>query len=255
MLSKFALHNSIKLIMKKYFLSLLVVFVFFRANAQEIENNENGTWFTVINKFKVTDKFFALNILQWRFVDDLSHTRVFIVEPSLNYKVTDKVIVGLGYNYSNYSLVGIRPPSLDYETRFAQHVTLLSNFGKVKATQRFMFEERFFVKTDGEDAYRNRFRYRMFLDFKILKFKNDKYLLGRFAEEVRIRFSEGVSDPTFDQNNFVACIGYPLLANSKLYIGYGRNYYNGGTAGYWGDHILNVAFSYSFDFTKKEFYK
>lgn len=241
--------------MKKYLLLLLFIFTIFKSNAQEIENNETGTWFTMTNNFKVSEKLNVASAIQWRLVDFMSYTRILIVEPSLNYKINDKITAGIGYNYSNYSLAGIRPPSLDYENRFTQHITLFSSFGKVKMNQRFMFEERFLVANNGNDGYANRFRYRINLDFSIVKFNNDKYLMGKVSDEIRIRFTEGINDPNFGQNNFATLVGYPLLNNSKLYLGYGRNYYNAGAGNYWGDNILNVLFSYDFDFTKKEFYK
>lgn len=241
--------------MKKILFLALFFVIIIKSTAQEIESNESGTWFTVTNNFKINDKFYATSTVQWRLVDFLSYTRVFLAEPSLNYKFSDKITAGLGYNYSNYSLVGIRPPSLDYENRFTQHITLFSAFKKVKMNQRFMFEERFLKTNAGSEVYANRFRYRINLDFNIFKFNNNKYLLGKVADEIRIRFTEGMNDPNFDQNNFAALLGYSVLNNSKIYLGYGRNYYNAVGGNYWGDNILNVSFSYDFDFTKKEFYK
>ena len=241
--------------MKKYFLSLLVVFVFISANAQQIEDNENGTWATLVNKFKVTEKLYVLNVLQWRLVDDLNYTRIFIVEPSVNYKFTDRITAGVGLDFSNFSFVGIRPPGVDYEHRLQQMIMLTSKYGKVNMNQRFMFEERFLVSNNGDHFYANRFRYRIGVSLNILKFKNNKYLFGTLTDEVRIRFAGGVSSPNFDQNNFVVGLGYKLLENSTIHMGYGRNYYNAGNGDYWGDHIFNIMFSYNFDFTKKKFYK
>lgn len=242
--------------MKKYFLSLLFLLVVFSLKAQEIEDNENGAWFTAVNSFKFTEKLSVVSIVQWRLVEKMDYTRVFLIMPFVNYKFNNKISAGVGYNYSNYSLVGIKPPGIDYETRFWQHVSLFSSLGKVKMSQRFMFEERFKVNWNDEDSYANRFRYRINFDFNLFKFKNNKYLLGQVSEELRIRFGGGgVSDPTFDQNNFVASVGYKLLPNSKLYVGYGRNYYNAGNDVYWGDHTFNTVFSYNFDFIKKKFYK
>jgi hypothetical protein len=241
--------------MKKYITVLLLILTFLNVTAQEDKTNESGVWLTLANKFKITDKLFVSNILQWRTVEGVESTRVFIEEPSVHYKFNDKITFGLGYDYTNYNLVGIRPPSVDYENRFQQMLSLFSTFGKVNMNQRFMFEERFFVKTNGQKAYGNRFRYRINLDFNIVKFNNDKYLLGRVSDEIRIRFTEGINDPTFGQNNFVAALGYKLLDNSKIYMGYGRNYYNAGVLGYWGDNIFYVLYSYDFDFTKKQFYK
>lgn len=256
MLSKFVAQNSYNINMKKYFLSLLFILVLFSLKAQEIEDNENGTWVTVVNNFKITEKISVVSIVQWRFVEKWDYTRVFLVLPFINYKFNDKISAGVGYNFSNYSFVGIKPPGLDYEHRIWQHVSLFSNLGKVKMNQRFMFEERIKTNLSNENTYSNRFRYRINFDFNLFKFKNNKYLLGHVSEELRIRFSGGgVSDPTFDQNNFVAAVGYKLLPNSKIFMGYGRNYYNAGNGVCWGDHTLHTVLSYNFDFTKKKFYK
>ena len=236
-------------------LSLAFVLLVLSMQAQEVQDNEGGVWFTAINKFKFSEKVSVVSVAQWRFVEQMKYTRIFLVMPFINYKFSDKISAGLGYNYSNYSLAGIYPPSLDYESRIWQHVTLFSEFGKVKMNQRFMFEERFKTKLNKDNVYTNRVRYRMNFDFNILKFKNNKYLLGNLSEEIRIRFSKGLSNPNFDQNNFIASLGYQLLDNSKLYLGYRHDYYNAGNGIYWGDHIFNVLYSYNFDFTKKKFYK
>jgi hypothetical protein len=234
--------------MKKVIFLLILILSINNSKAQEIETNESGTWLTLVNKFQFSEKLYVSNILQWRLVDFLTYTRMFIEEPTLNYRFSKFVTAGLGYNYTNYSFAGIRPPAVNYENRFTQHITLYSTLGKAKMSQRFMFEERYLTKNNGDKFYANRFRYRIRLDFNLVQFNNEKYLLGKVGDEIRIRFTEGVSDPTFDQNNFIALLGYPLLENSKLYIGYGRNYYNIG--GYWGDNILNIMFNYDFDFSK-----
>lgn len=241
--------------MKNYILSLLLVIVLYNLNAQEVTKNESGTWVTANNNFKFSEKISVVSVVQWRFVEQMKYTRIFSVMPFVNYKFSDKISAGLGYNYSNYSLAGIYPSSLAYENRIWQHVTLFSSFGIVKMNQRFMFEERFKTNLDNENIYSNRFRYRMNFDFNLLKFKNNKYLLGQVSEEIRIRFSKGISDPNFGQNNFIVSLGYQLLDNSKLYLGYRHDYYNTGIGIYWGDNVFNVLFTYDFDFTKKQFYK
>lgn len=241
--------------MKRYVLSLVFVLQFFVVQAQEVQNNEGGSWFTAVNKFKFSEKVSAVSVVQWRLVEKMKYTRIFLVMPFINYKFSNKISAGIGYNYSNYNIAGIYPPSLDYENRLWQHISLFSTLGKVKMNHRFMFEERFKTTLNSEKTYANRFRYRINFDFNILKLKNNKYLLGKLSEEIRIRFSEGISDPNFDQNNFVASLGYQLLDNSKLYLGYRHDYYNLGSGIYWSDNVFNVVYSYNFDFTKKNFYK
>lgn len=235
--------------MKKHLLSIMFFLIILRIQSQEVQNNEGGLWFTAINKFNFFEKFSLQSLLQWRFVEQKNETRIFLVAPLLNYKINNSLVTGLGYNYSNYSIAGIHPPSFDYENRLWQHLTLFTKFRKLKMNQRFMFEERFKRTFNNEDIYSNRFRYRMNFDFNIVKLKKDKYLLGRFSEEFRIRFSKGLSNPNFDQNNFIVSLGYQLFNNSKLYLGYRHDYYNSGNDIYWDDHILNIIYSYNFDFT------
>lgn len=221
--------------------------------AQEIEINESGSWYTLVNKLKMTDKLYVQNVMQWRFVDFAENTRIFLIMPSVNYKFNKKITAGVGYNYVNYNQHGAVLPTLDYENRIWQHISLFSYFGKVKMSQRFMMEERFRVRNvTGAKSYTNRFRYRINLDFNILKFGNEKHLITKLSNEVRVRFSSGVSDPKFDQNNFVALLGYQLLDNSKIYAGYGRDYYHAGAGYYWGDNLLQVMFFYDFDIRKKK---
>lgn len=237
--------------MKKVLIGVLFILAVNNISGQEQANNEDGSWFTFVNKFKVTEKLYFLNVTQWRQVDFASSNRIFLVMPSVNYKFNKKIGGGIGFTYVNFNQVGIRTPSLDYENRFWQHVTLYSTFEKIKMNQRFMLEERWKKSLSGKESYSNRFRYRIILDRNLVKFKNDKYLLGRLCNEFRVRFGSGFNEPEFDQNNFSVLIGYKVLENSKLYLGYGRNYYKSGNGTYWGDHLLHVNFSYDFDLRKK----
>ncbi len=154
--------------------------------------------------------------------------------------------------YLNYKSAGIRIPSLDYEDRIFQQVALNSSYGKIKIAQRFRFEERFKTKLDKSSSYANRFRYRINFDFNLVRLSNGKHLLGKISEEMRIRFGSGLNKPEFDQNNFSALLGYKLFDNSKLYFGYGRDFYKSGKSDYWGDHLLHVVVNYNFDFSKKK---
>jgi len=74
--------------MKKQFLSLLFVLAFFSVKAQEIEINETGSWYTLINKFKVSDKFYFSLVSQLRLVNFTQTAHIFIISPSVNYKIS-----------------------------------------------------------------------------------------------------------------------------------------------------------------------
>jgi hypothetical protein len=236
--------------MKKYLFGLLLTLSLNNISAQEIDTNETGSWYTLANKFKVTEKFYFSNVIQLRLVDFAENTRIFLVAPGANYKIGKSLTASAGYMYLNFHQEGIREPSVDYENRVWEAVSLSSTFGKIKMNQRLMFEQRNFSKINGTTAYSNRFRYRINLDFNLFKLKNDKYILGKISEELRIRTGSGINEPEFDQNNFGLFLGYKLLDNSKVYVGYQRDYYK--IPDYWGDHLLHIMVTYDFDFTKKK---
>ena len=235
--------------MKKYLFGLFLVLSLNNINAQEIDTNESGSWYTLANKFKVTEKFYFSNVTQLRMVDFAEKSRIFLIAPGANYKIGKSLTASVGYMYLNFYQEGIRIHSVDYENRIWQAVSLSSTFGKVKMNQRLMFEQRYLTKVSGAKAYQNRFRYRLNFDFNLFKLKNDKYILGKISEELRIRTGSGVNEPEFDQNNFGVFLGYKLLDNSKIYAGYQRDFYQIGD--YWGDHLLHIMLTYDFDFTKK----
>lgn len=244
--------NSFK--MKKYLVGVLIILAFSQGlKAQEIETNEAGSWYTLINKFKTSEKLYFSSVVQLRLVDFMQQTRIFIVAPGVNYKINKSLTGAAGYMYLNFYQEGIRISSLNYENRIYEAISYGSTLGKVKVNQRLMLEQRFFTRVNETTSYQNRIRYRINLDFNLFKLKNDKYILGKVSEEIRIRSKPGFNEPAFDQNNFGVFLGYKLLNNSKVYVGYQRNFYK--IPDYWGDNLLHIMFSYNFDFTKKKFWK
>lgn len=240
--------------MKKitYLLIAVTVLVSIQSFAQTSKSNEPGSWFTMTNKFQITDNLYFLNVAQVRQVDFIKDTRIWLVMPTLNYKPTSNMIIGAGYAYLDFLQKGIRIPTLNFEHRAVEHLTLLSKFGNTKMNQRFMFEQRWKTNLAHKTSYANRFRYRINVDFNLIPLKNNKYILARLSEELRIRFKSGFNSPEFDQNNFMALLGYKLWDNSKIYAGYGRDIYKSGNGSYWGDHLLQVWFNYDFDLRKKK---
>jgi len=238
-----------KLIMKKYLFGLILILSLNNIRAQEIDTNESGSWNTLVNKFKITENFYFSNVTQIRMVDFAEKARIFLIAPGANYKFGKSLTTSAGYIYINFYQEGIRIPSVDYENRIWEAISLSSTFGKIKMNQRFMLEQRNLHKLDKTTVYQNRFRYRINLDFNLFKLKNDKYILGKISEELRIRSGSGFNEPEFDQNNFGVFLGYKLLDNSKIYAGYQRDYYKG--KDYWGDHLIHIMLTYDFDFTKK----
>ena len=244
---------------------LLALFILFslvnNINAQTTIYNENSAWFTLSINFKLTNNFYIANVTQLRRVNFIANTQVFLINPSINYKINKHISVGLGYLlFKSYPYGSYHASIKKGENRIRQHITVSEIIGKVKLSNRFLFEERFKDNINKKvtpniidgTTYAQRFRYRLTASFNLFKLKNNQHLLGKISNEIRIRFNSGLSQPDFDQNNLYAYVGYKLLNNSKIWLGYGRDYYKINSTSFITTNILQVAFSYDFDLTKKK---
>ncbi|SDW36103.1 Protein of unknown function [Lutibacter oricola] len=221
---------------------------------------DRGSWLTFINKVKLSEKFYFLNVTQQRRVRFLKETQSYLFMPSINYKLNNSVTVGAGYLYYKYYPNGVSHSSIHKsENRFFQHISLTNTSGKFKIGHRLMFEERVIdlINTSvtpnviESNKYVNRLRYRLRATTNLFKLKNDKHIMGRLSNEIRIRFANGITEPDFDQNNFEALLGYKLLSNSTIWAGYGRYYFRKNSAKYVSNNIMHITLSYNFDVTKK----
>jgi len=247
--------------MKKISIVLVLFLALNKINAQTEILKDNGSWITLANKITVSDKLFISNVYQQRRVDFLNNIQGFFITPSLNYKLTKNISVGAGYIYYKGfpSGEGHRPIHWT-ENSWYQSLSVSSSVGKINLNQRFMFEERTIDLIDTNvspnviegNKQVNRFRYRLQASFKMFKLKNDKFIMGKLSNETRIRFSDGVSNPDFDQNNFCALLGYKLLDNSSVWMGYGRYYYKMNSAKYIASNLMHVNLSYNIDLRKKK---
>ena len=245
---------------RKLVVALIFLMELTHLEAQTEILKDNGSWFTFSSKISVSNKLYVLNVIQQRRVGFLSNTQGFLFAPSINYYLNKNVSIGAGYLHYTYFTNGIsHSPIKKEENRFFQHISIGSTIGKVIMNQRFRFEERVIdlINTnispniiDGT-KYVNRFRYRIHATINLFKLKNNKHLLGRLSNEIRIRFSNGIKAPDFDQNNFAALVGYKLLNNSSIWIGYGNYYFKKSSTNYVSNTILHVSLSYNFDIRKK----
>ncbi len=245
---------------KKPLLFFLFLIITIRVSSQTTVLKDVGFWFTMSNKVKITDKFYFNNELQFRRVDFVKNPQVFYIKPSLNYKIGKNVTFGAGYMFFRAHVYGESHPIITRnENRLWQMVAIKSKTRKATFTNRFMFEERFkgniVIENDtpyiSGTVYAQRFRYRLSAAFNLFKLKNEKYILGKVTEEIRIRFNNGISDPDFDQNNFNVYLGYSLLDNSKIWLGYGKDYYKINSDVFWTIDILRISWNYDFDFSKR----
>lgn len=223
---------------------------------------DKGSWLTLTNNFKISKNISISNVTQMRRVDFLKNTQAVVIQPGINYKLNKNISIGAGYLHYTYFANGVsHSPIKKYENRLWQNLNINSDLGNSKLSQRFVFEERFkddIVLNPNNEyildgvSYAQRFRYRLEVTTNLLKLNNNKIIYGKLSNETRIRFETGLTEPDFDQNNFAALLGYQLVDNSKVWVGYGRYYYKLSPTKFISNDILHINLSYDFDFTKNK---
>lgn len=233
---------------------------FIKGNSQKAVLKDNGLWILLSSKIDLSEKVYLKNIFELRLVDFHENTQGFFIRTGLHYRVAPKLHVGFGYLYfrfyTNGAIGSLIPKD---ENRLWQSVIYNANLGKTRLSQRFVFEERFKDKivVDNGNAYisgtsySQRIRYKLASSFNLFELKNNKFLMGKVANEVRIRFKNGLSNPSFDQNNFSMYLGYKILGNSKVWLGYGLDYFKIYSNKFLKNNTLRVQWSYDFNFAKK----
>ena len=247
--------------MKNIIIGILFLIALNNLNAQTEILKNNGAWLTFTNNIKLSNKFYLSNVIQQRRVRFLKNTQAFLYASSINFKFTKNTSIGAGYLHYKYFPEGVSAPSIHKnEHSFFQQLTISSILGKFKLIQRFRFEERVIelINTNvtpniiNGNKYVNRFRYRIQAITNLVKLKNNNYILGKLSNEIRIRFAGGgIANPDFDQNNFAALIGYKLLPNSTIWMGYGKYYFRKTSSLYVSNNILHLTLSYNIDLSKK----
>jgi len=247
--------------MKKITIVLFILFAVNTISAQTEILKDNGSWLTLVSSTKLSEKLNFTFLTQQRRVGFLENTQGFLYTPSISYKLTNNVSVGAGYLFYRYYTEGALHASINRdENRLFQFIALNTKAGKFKISQRFMFEERVVDHINSNvspnviegNTYVNRIRYRVQATTNLFKLKNEKYIMGKLSNEVRVRFRGGMAEPDFDQNNFEALLGYNVLSNSTIWVGYGRYYYKKNSTLYVLNNLLHVTLSYNFDITKKK---
>ena len=246
---------------KSAILLLFFALFFGEAHSQNTVLKDTGFWFQFSSKAKLSERFYVLNVFELRAVEFQKHVQGYFILSGLQYKINKNVHVGAGYLYFKFHSYGANHPVIPKEEhRIWQNVRCFSQIGNVKLAQRVVFEERFKDKIVIEDGqavisgttYAQRIRYRARMSFNLFQLKNDKFISARVEDEIRFRFKNGLSNSSFDQNNLSLFVGYKLLPNSTILLGYGLDYFKIKSDKFLLNNTLRLNLSYNFDFTKKK---
>jgi hypothetical protein len=222
--------------------------------AAQAQQDRFSGWFFYLNTVSLdAKKKWSLHTdIQLRSTDEWKQTETFIFRPGLNYHISKKDIVTLGYALIEgwRTLGGVRDGLAEH--RIWQQYILLQPFKKASLQHRFRLEERFIpvAEVSGDELkrsntlYSTRFRYffRALIPFKSEKvFKKGAYAALQEELFFNITHTSNVNEKLFDQNRAYAAFGWRFSPSLDLEAGYMNQYIIGRGAAFTNNHIMQLA--------------
>lgn len=208
--------------MIRILLSLFVVLLSIQVLAQE--RNQTGAWYMYFWSAKIKESGFGFQgdaqYRNWNLAGDLEQL-LLRAGPTYSPKGT-KAKFTIGYGYVLSGGYGIEDNSTTQEHRIYQEALLPHKVGnRVYLTHRYRFEQRFVQDQD----FRMRVRYNLFLNVPFNKPEMNKgavYLA--LYNEVFVNTSKNIGQgrtvSIFDRNRLYGAVGYHILNNVKVQLGY-----------------------------------
>ncbi len=224
-------------------------------NAQTVTKGDVNSWFLLLNRFYLSEKFTLTNEIHERTGSFLSNQGTFILRPSIDYTLNDNVELSAGYSfvrswpYAPYAL-----PIARNEHNVWEQAMLKSHIGKVTIQHRFRFEHRWVddIKSvnsitgpeyylDGS-TFANRFRYRFILSFDILKINNGRNsIFFNGFDELWINQSDNLMPNSFARNWIYTGLGYKFNKDFNIQLAHMHQYDAAGANNFISSSIIQLS--------------
>lgn len=212
-------------------LSLIVVLLHLTSTAlvsAATDNNAN-IWLNYFGDHRLNDSPWSLHLdSQVRRADFGKNWQQFLIQPGVNYNLTDKITTSAGYGYMETDRYGDFPIPFDLpEHRIWEQISIPTKLLGVTWQHRFRMEQRF-LGTPIASAppvgafgfrYENRFRYRL-QTFAPLDFLNLPNGYFRCYDELFFNVGQDVAKNDFDQNRAYIGLGCSLGSHLGCEIGF-----------------------------------
>lgn len=223
-------------------------------SAQTVTKGDVNTWFLLVNRFYLSDKFAFSNELHERTGSFLSNQGTIIIRPSIDYALNEHVELSAGYSFVRSSpYAPYSQPIAKNEHNVWEQAMLKSAVGKVTIQHRFRFEQRFIQHIDaptkpgetfmlnGTD-YANRFRYRFILSFDILKTNNGKSsIFFNGFDELWINQSDNFMPNSFARNWIYTGLGYKFNKDFNIQLAHMHQYDAAGGNNFISSSIIQLS--------------
>ncbi|MFP2996447.1 DUF2490 domain-containing protein [Spongiivirga sp. MCCC 1A20706] len=203
-----------KLLIGIFLLSSIQVF------SQNTGEDELGAWYMYFGTNKVSDKLSVHSEAQFRFYETFGNFNQLLLRTGLNYHISDKAIVTLGYGYiaTDTTFEEFEGEFDPKENRIFQQFILKNKVGKFAFEHRYRIEQRFLNFGNSNTDTQHRGRYRLQITYPL----DDNWFLNAY-DEVFINFQE----PIFGQNRLYFALGRKFNEDVQLQLGYLKNHFTG----------------------------
>lgn len=224
---------NLRIIFQAFFLLL------FTSSAFSQTDNLNS-WYQYTVSAKLSEKWSATALSQYRSYDVVKDGRLFLVSGYLERNFKNGISPAAGYMFLILEpYTDVMEKKIRYENRPYQQLSIRNKVGNVSVMHRYRAEQRFLTNPDD---FILRLRYLISLKFPMYKKEGTEVLYGIFKNEIRMNV---VKDEQFDSNRITAGLGINLGKNSSLELGFINQVGADDTANY-----TVVSFKNNFDFSK-----
>ncbi len=183
--------------------------------AQKKIVNQQQIWYSYFNQAEFGSKWFLFSELENRQFFKPCVENQLLIRAHLHYRMHKHWDIAAGFGYFLLCTQDPAKPSKLLNPELRPFIEANNNFswGRLTLTNRLRAEERFVHKVAaGElaDGYNtnSRFRYRLGLDFVMLKTKKQHILKLRFNDEVMLNVPTKLVKNVFDQNRAYLGVSY-----------------------------------------------
>ena len=198
---------------------LLLFLLFFTVSnfAQEIGDDQLGSWFMYFGTNKVSEKLSIHTEAQFRYFEIAKNFNQLLLRAGVNYHINSDAIATFGYGYisTDGTFEEIPEEATIKEHRIFEQFILKNTVGKFKFEHRYRLEQRFINFPDRNDTqHRARYRLQITLPLSAVFFLN-------FYDEIFLN----LQDDVFGQNRLYGAIGANVFKNTSVQVGYLKNHF------------------------------
>lgn len=198
-------------------IALLTVFFTISSFAQEIGDDELGSWHMYFGTNKVSEKLSIHTEAQLRYYENGKNFNQLLLRTGLNYHINPNAIATIGYGHitSDGTFEEFPGEENSKENRIFEQFILKNKVGQFKFEHRYRLEQRFIKFADRNDTqHRARYRLQVTLPLTNVFFLN-------FYDEIFLNLQGSV----YGQNRLYGALGVHVTENLSVQVGYLKNHF------------------------------